>query len=494
MKQLLLVFIGLIAFSTSYGECRIDTIHFYTVSVNGSGKTLIGRHINSFDAKDSLTSKLEQLWQNNAWVNNKLTTQTFNASGIKLTEIKQDYNTNTSGWDNVMKIENVLSGNKVTENIEWLWSTSINDWYENKKWSYSYANQQTKPSTVIYLEQSINKTQTYYTYDANMNVTERIIQTWSNNAWVNNNRWTYTYDASNRVTSETPEYWNSVQWQPSAQKITYSYNASGQLTLTTYLSYNNQQYEAVVKIGNTWGNDGITQVLREQYYGPGIGWKGVYREQWAYNQGLLIRKVFQSLNNQTEQYDDTGKEEYAYGTNNLVSIITKLEWVAQGPGGFFRPTDQQQFSYNSNNKLTIKTLLVRNQVGNLEPTNEWVYEYNATDDLIAYEVKSNFNGTVFVVRNREEYSCGQRQTVGVASIEESKLNVYPNPATSKIMVETAWDNANISITDLLGKQVYFLKNASSKTVVETSSFSNGIYFVQIESNAKKTTQRLVINK
>jgi hypothetical protein len=489
LKKHLLAFIALLTSSAiAYADCRIDTINFYSVSANGSSKTLTGRHIHTYDSKDSLLTKLELLVQNNVLVNNRRTTQTFNANGKKLTTVVQLWNSTTNDWQNNSKDENVYSGNNRTEQIQWLWSTSINNWYENKRWSYTYPAQQSKPSKVVYTEQTVNKTQTFSTYDANLNETERTNQTWTNGAWVNSNRWLYTYDASNRLTSETPEIWNSQysQWSASGQKTTYSYNASGELLLTTYLQYNDQilNYEAVIKIGNTYGVNGITQVLREQYYGPGVGWKGIYRETWTYSQGFLSQKLFETLNPQTEQYDATGKEEYVNNTAGLITQLTKSEWVAQGPGGFFRPTMQQMFNYNSSNKLIRKTLFYPNQLqGILEPTNEWIYEYHTTDDLIAYEVKGNFNGAVFVVRNREEYSCGERQTLGVASIEESKLNVYPNPGSSKIMLETVCVNANISITDLLGKQVYFLKNASSKTVVETSSFSNGIYFVQIESNA-----------
>jgi len=498
MKKHLLAIIALFATSAfAYADCRIDTVHFYSVSADGLSKFPTGRHINSFDTKDSLLNTLEQLWQNNDWVNNRQTTQTFNANGKKLTTVVQLWNSTTNDWANNAKDENIYSGNNRTEQIQWLWSTSTNNWYENKRWSYTFPAQQSKPSKVIYTEQTVNKTQSFFTYDANQNETERINQTWTSGAWVNSNRWLYTYDASNRLTSETPESWNAQnsQWSPAGSKMTYAYNASGDLLETTTLQYmfQSSSYEAVQKITNTYSVNGISQVLRQQYYGPGIGWKGVYRETWTYSQGFLSQKLFENLNPQ-EVYEAFGKEEYVNNTAGLVTQLTKSEWVAQGPGGFFRPTEQQLFAYSTSNKLTRKTLLYRNQQGFLEPTNEWVWEYNTDGDLIAYETKSSFNGSVFVVRNREEYSCGERQTVGFNSISENKLKIYPNPSSGVFVVESTFDNPHITIIDMLGKVVFEAKEAAATTIVDLSNFANGLYFVQLESGSAKSIKRLLISK
>lgn len=494
MKQtlLLLIFGLLMVGNQASAECRRDTVNVYSVAANGSSQSQTGRIVNTYDAKDSLLTKLEQSFQSNVWENQKLTTQTFNASGKLLTKIVQSYNPGANQWVDVSKLEYVYSGINLTEHIEWLWSTSINNWYEDKRWSYTN-NTQGKPISVVYKAQTVNTSKANSVYDANSNENETEIQTWTNNAWVNNNKTVRTFDAANRLLSETPQFWNTQTnvYGAGANKVVYTYDSNGNLLqkVTSAFDFQTQQYVEIQSMVNVWGANRITEVQNRQYYGPGIGWKTVNKQLWSYNQqNYLSEKVYQALNPQ-ETYDNTYKEDFDYNTSGLLISFTKSDWMAQMGG--YRPAEREEYSYSATNKLTLKVLLRWAQLGGLEPTNEWVYEYNTNDDLIAYEVKSSFNGTLFTVRIREEYSCGQSQTTGIESLPLNTFVVSPNPANQLVRISNVNEGDVVSVVNSLGQEVKQLFATANSLLFDVTSLQNGIYFLVFNNN-KVTTKRLVV--
>jgi thiol-disulfide isomerase/thioredoxin len=90
----------------------------------------------------------------------------------------------------------------------------------------------------------------------------------------------------------------------------------------------------------------------------------------------------------------------------------------------------------------------------------------------------------------------------LVSINENKntlFNVYPNPASSVINIkfdsQFEKENATISISNLLGKEVIALNNIiSNNTSIDVSSLKNGIYFVNTNLKGSITTEKIVILK
>ena len=84
---------------------------------------------------------------------------------------------------------------------------------------------------------------------------------------------------------------------------------------------------------------------------------------------------------------------------------------------------------------------------------------------------------------------------GIATYSQDGLiNVYPNPTTGILNVETTMDENMITIVDVLGNVVYSTKSTSVKTAIDMSSFANGIYFLKVENEKNVTTIRIVRSK
>lgn len=92
-----------------------------------------------------------------------------------------------------------------------------------------------------------------------------------------------------------------------------------------------------------------------------------------------------------------------------------------------------------------------------------------------------------------------------ASIEEvaavSGINVFPNPANNvaNVSVELSTDaNVEVNVTDLSGKVVYATDlgsvNGTQNVQLNTTSFTSGVYMVNITVDGAVSTQKLVVRK
>jgi hypothetical protein len=80
--------------------------------------------------------------------------------------------------------------------------------------------------------------------------------------------------------------------------------------------------------------------------------------------------------------------------------------------------------------------------------------------------------------------------VGIAELEMSVGNIYPNPATDKISLDLPEDS-KVTVFDILGKQIISQEIFADKLMLDVSGLENGIYYVRIESEGNITTRNFV---
>jgi N-acetylneuraminic acid mutarotase len=72
-----------------------------------------------------------------------------------------------------------------------------------------------------------------------------------------------------------------------------------------------------------------------------------------------------------------------------------------------------------------------------------------------------------------------------------KVNVYPNPASDFIDIETDFKNYYFSVFDIMGKLIFREKINQNKIRIDLSSFSNGLYFIQVQSYEKLISKKFI---
>jgi hypothetical protein len=472
-------------------NCKRDTIKTCTVSPTGV-KTYTARTINTFDAIGNVLTETNQTFTNNSWTNNRITTNTYNASNQLLTSIAQMYDVGTSTWRNNSKIVNTYSGNHITENVEMLWSGSINDWYENKRYSRTY-NAQGKVLTQIYKNQTVNVSNTIFEYDNNQNETLMEYKQWQSNAWVNNNKIERTFDANSNKLTEINYFWNAGSYNY-GQKLSYTYDNMNRETEALTSNWNQQTNEwfGSTRKLSSYGSNGLTLVSNQGYYGPQEGWKTISKNTYSYNSsGWVSEIVTENLNFGTLNFENFEKKAYTYNVNGKTTTFTYSYWVEQINN--FRPQSREAFEYNSSDLETKKTMLSFSDQTGFVPFQEFTKEYNTNNELSATETKGNFNvsnntwNSIF----REEYYCSAFQNTKLKMSLKQQITIYPNPANTNIHIKGINNLVEVNIYNQMGQLVLNAIINSENETVDLSPLNEGIYFVRID-NQQSLSQTLII--
>jgi hypothetical protein len=80
-------------------------------------------------------------------------------------------------------------------------------------------------------------------------------------------------------------------------------------------------------------------------------------------------------------------------------------------------------------------------------------------------------------------------------VEENNLpyQIFPNPVKDELNIITS-EKINVSIYDMLGREIYFLKNISQNKTIEISKFPCGTYFIKIQKGNSIYTEKIIVGK
>jgi hypothetical protein len=105
----------------------------------------------------------------------------------------------------------------------------------------------------------------------------------------------------------------------------------------------------------------------------------------------------------------------------------------------------------------------------------------------------NSNGTVYV----DNLYMFKEASASVAKTETASFKVYPNPATSKVVVELANATDRIQAIEIINIQGEVVETvqmelAQNNATVSVENFAKGAYFIRVTSEQGAMTQRIVI--
>ena len=80
---------------------------------------------------------------------------------------------------------------------------------------------------------------------------------------------------------------------------------------------------------------------------------------------------------------------------------------------------------------------------------------------------------------------------GIFSDIANNVKIYPNPASTEIIVE-AEGLISVTIVDILGKVVYTVNTKSEKEVINISNLNKASYFVKVKTTTNEITKSITI--
>ena len=206
----------------------------------------------------------------------------------------------------------------------------------------------------------------------------------------------------------------------------------------------------------------------------------------------------------------------SYSLRNITTRVTSPTGatVTAGPAvsttyplGYFR----EDYQYNTTTTLTPDYLDEHN--GRFCITPEYpagMYCYFATVDAnwnsaYPYVVGPTFNGTIVASKVTSIPSTGittyTQASTGIKSnpIDDSKVNIFPNPATDLIAIQIkdlVKENYDVILFDITGKVIEQKTLYQGSTIVyfDTKTLYSGVYFVKITMADHVITKKIIIEK
>lgn len=124
-------------------------------------------------------------------------------------------------------------------------------------------------------------------------------------------------------------------------------------------------------------------------------------------------------------------------------------------------------------------------LGNIYTTGEYAGTTDFDPDPAVFNLTSSGLYDVFV------HKMSQTPT-GINKItNQNNIALYPNPTNNFIDIETGLKNYSISVFDNMGKLILHEKENQNKARIDVSGFSNGLYFIQLQSDGKIINKKFI---
>lgn len=181
------------------------------------------------------------------------------------------------------------------------------------------------------------------------------------------------------------------------------------------------------------------------------------------------------------------------GPKLMIVGITKSTKSAANDTTFVKVTNR------SNGKLTFSKFTVKDDhstkgdfdlaktLNGAEDYSFFVIHPSGLGDSTKLTIESNGGNIVFAIGN----------SVSVNSVNHifTELNVYPNPASDYVNINTSYSLIDeISIFDFTGKIVYRILPEKSSEIIDLSEFKEGIYLSKVRVEGQIISRKIIVSR
>ena len=354
-----------------------------------------------------------------------------------------------------------------------------------------------------------NYRQNIFTYDTNNNMLTELDQNWDSvaSAWINSYQYTYTYDANNNRISETGTNWNTVTlaWD-NVYKNSYTYDG-----LHNKL-YELDQYWTTVT--STWANNShfyYTYTTANKVATKSNVYWNTMDNLWIPDSTMYIY-TYNAINNPIVQIQlqwdssaatwaiDTGKTIYTYdGFNNCTFQTNSL-----CSSGIWNNINRDSFSNFASGIAQMNVLQIWNNgnwnnqylYASLQNSfSQPIYEYRELWDTTSFTFKPSFDNNDYAIRYYYEFYYSDVQSI---SNNNGTAYIYPIPAKNTLTLDINWDAPQAFAVTLFDMQGRIMKKYDVATTTQykdelpINDLPTGTYILNIEGASGKIVKQIVI--
>ena len=368
--------------------------------------------------------------------------------------------------------------------------SDFNNYDFEEKETFTYNAQGKLFETIDYIGDASNwevDKKTVLLYDNKGNITSVEYQYWDSyeNAWISDELYEYEYNSNNLRTKESYFYFD-YGVKETGWKNEYEYDGNLNNTAVYGYSWNNTDYEYSDKTIITYRTDNKISTYT-LYYWETNGWLEDSQNTYLYNnQGLNIETVIKTWYNNS--WTNSQKANYAYDANNNMDemIIYDYDFLTSTwlEKTLTTNTYDNTFTFN-------ESILPR---GNILPQITYPnFNVNTSNiPLTAYFASYSNNQWVGYQDVTYFYSDVMIEQTNIENNSNSKITLYPNPASDFITISGIEGTSKIILTNEIGLIVQ--QSIIDNNILTLENLKSGVYFYTISQNNTTITTGTIIIK
>ncbi len=456
-----------------------DFQYSYTYDVNYNRTNLLNQNWNgsiwvndlqyvyTYDVNNNSTSLLTQDWNGSIWGNYTQSIYTYDGNNNVTNKLLQNWN--GSAWRNDQQTNYTYDVNdNMTSNIYQQWDGTA--WINSSRETYTYdSNNNILTYLTEYWNGSawMNNYFSTYTYDVNNNLTNRLSQRWITGSWMDGSTDTYTYDISNNLINRLRQNWidSTGIWLNSSQ-YNYIYNANNSITSFIFNKWLNNVWEMNQQEINTYDADNIMDAHSFKFW---------HDQVTFISTGDSVRYYFHAVplpcSASFTLYPDTAIEHnwFLLATGSGEEPITYFwEWG----DGTTSTGSNPSHTYTVPGYYNICMSITDSTGCSDTYCDSSTYVFKTDAEMISVNVINQFN-------------------VGIEEVENNFINIYPNPTTGLLNIETAIEKGIYQLQDLTGKQLLSGSITATRFSLDISTLSKGIYLLSVFDGEQVAHKKIV---
>lgn len=314
---------------------------------------------------------------------------------------------------------------------------------------------------------------------------------WSDGHWQFYYIYDFTYDDSDRVIVNHITSWTGAGYEDGHDEYRFEYDDEGHLISKAYYMFDvNGQTDMYF---NRWlynyENGKLNNSCYQRYY-TNTGWLNYDLYLYNYEDDEVSSVLHQKCTSDSLWYDYENTV-YDYADNGTTTYITTKIWT-----GEWVNKDRTTKTHNENGILIQELYQVwQNEewvdkrfcdytldgFGNCVE-GKWMDYVNGewVDSESNYPLLVQFNnGKSILSENSANRYRATYSFIGVGINESSSFHIeeaFPNPGTDQFTIQTDAPISNVSVYDLMGRQVFNQATSETTIRINTESWPSGVYF------------------
>ncbi len=370
---------------------------------------------------------------------------------------------------------------------------------------FTYANEGNKETKLLRLDGNGTTWTNFYQfdkmYDANNNLLKNNQQNWNNgtSSWTDTHKYEYQYDTTdNEIEYIHSLFYNSIWNLSSKSNSTYSSDGISNKITQTYSSgafLNNKKYSY------SYENSKLDTLLTQKWDSPTSFWQNEERTIYTYTGNLVTEKDLIRYNIGNGNWNNYTFTKHIYTYNTDDNILTSIKQVWNASAGELRDIEKNFYSYTDGNlselrnqECSISTEVCTN---NFRYTQTYDSNNNLTEKILDSWVTStnSWKGNLKWVYFLSEINAF---VLSVDFQETNNSTLYPNPINNIFYLSFSSpvkENTFVKIYEINGKIILKkrLQKNSSVINIPFKKYAKGIYFVKVYENLKVQTFKVIKN-